>query len=308
MNIRLLTSFFLPDSVGGGETHTLHLAKALKGRGHDVRIWRTATATASPRGLRIPGHPGRTCADRWRPRDDGRRQQRSGWRGVCASERIDVVHVTISGRCQAMMAAVAAAGVPMVVTFLDFHYWCSRALQHADGGLCPGPESVARCHQCLAEIGRARALPGAVLAAIAAGSSGRHRATAASEHAGAGCASDCAPGKRTFELLVDAGSMFIAPSPIMRRLAEQAGVAPDRIVDLPYGVPSEFVGAAREKHAVTDAEGGVFRTAGAGERRRRAAAGGHLAAAEPASRAESVRRGAAGSGRVSGPARRDSRP
>ena len=111
-----------------------------------------------------------------------------------------------------------------------------------------------------------------------------------------------------FRLLVEAGSMFIAPSPIMRRLAEQAGVAPDRIVDLPYGVPSEFVGAAREKLPSLTLRVGFLRTAGGGERRRRAVAGGHLAAAEPSNRAESVRHGAAGGGRVSSPARRDGRP
>ena len=242
----MLTSFFLPDSVGGGETHTLQLSKALRRRGHDVRIWRPRSAAPMHDDYEYEGIPVELVPSAGSPNDGGDVASASWLRTRLRQRPVDVVHVMIGGRCKALMAAVARAGLPMVVTFLDFHYWCSRALRRADNSLCDGPESVEQCHQCLLESAGRLHLAGPLWRKLPP------RIRQASKHlpridifelSSRRLAAEAAE----FQQLVSARSVFVAPSPIMRRLAENAAVPPGRIIDLPYGVPSDFVGAARQK-------------------------------------------------------------
>ena len=68
---------------------------------------------------------------------------------VVQTRNIDVIHVMVSGFCNGMIAAAVDSGVPMVVTLLDFHYWCPTTLVEPNGGLCSGPKSLRECHRCV---------------------------------------------------------------------------------------------------------------------------------------------------------------
>ena len=244
--------------MGGGETHTLHLARALRGRGHDVRIWRTASASPVAENYEYEGIPVEVAPTDVFADVNVHGSTSASWLAQRLRQRpVDIVHVMIGGRCNAMMTALANARVPLVVTFLDFHYWCPQALQHADKSLCAGPESLALCHQCVLEsAGRVhyagpvwRMLPKSI-----------QRLTAhvprveTLENVWQKLASNAA----FFDLLRRAGTLFVAPSPIMSRLASRAGVERDRILNLPYGVPDGFVGQARAKSPSSSLRLGFF--------------------------------------------------
>lgn len=253
IRVRFLTSHFLPDSVGGGETHTFHAARELLSRGHDVRIWRTTRAGAPTASYSYHGVPVEVLP----PGLEKSEAASEAWlKGAIETDPVDVVHVMVSGECRSILASVARR-LPVVVTLLDFHYWCSQGLRRHDGRLCHGPESLEGCHQCLAEtdgrIHHVAPLWRSVPRPIQKLSAKLPRLTSL-ESRWAALQLD----RTLFDLVKDGESVFVAPSPIMRRLAERAGVARDRIVDLPYGVSDQFIQSAGAKSVSETLRVGFF--------------------------------------------------
>src|SRR5688500_3704464 len=129
MRVLLLSSSFFPASTGGGEVQVLLLARALKARGDDPVILafeRDAPSitvrTDFFEGLRVEWLSSPTARS-WYARPkllvDWARQ----WLTL---ERIEIVHVFLWVHLLAVASAARALGLPVVMTALEFGYFCRR--------------------------------------------------------------------------------------------------------------------------------------------------------------------------------------
>jgi glycosyltransferase involved in cell wall biosynthesis len=250
MRIAFLTSRFLPHSVGGGETHTYHLAKALLARGHDVEIL-LASDVRSEANLSFVYEDLKVF---YCPADTDPQCQlypsatRLWLEQFLRERRIDVIHIMVSGHCRGIIASAVEIGVPIVVTLLDFHYWCPITLVKPNGLLCFGPRSLRDCHRCTLTPYRRLSLLQPAWTRLPASLKERILKFESTSLAPLGLQwRDLEQRARFFRRLLVPHAVFVAPSKIMRRLAEENGVAPDRLLDMPYGVPKAFVGAGRPK-------------------------------------------------------------
>jgi glycosyltransferase involved in cell wall biosynthesis len=261
MRIAFLSSRFLPYSVGGGETHTYHLAKALLARGHTVEILLAADVRSESNfcyeyeEIKVSRSP-MDSGPQYQLYSDSTRL----WLEQLVRQRgIDVIHVMVSAQCKELVASAVEIGVPMVVTLLDFNYWCPKTLVKSNGLLCSGPKTVRDCHRCVLTPYRKLSLLQPAWARLPAS-----LRAAILEFGPASLATlelqwqDLEQRARLFRYSLAPHAVFVAPTKIMRRLAEENGVAPDRILDMPYGVPKEFVGAARPKIPSLGARVGYF--------------------------------------------------
>ncbi len=252
MHVVFLTSRFLPHSMGGGETHTYHLARALAARGHDVEILLAgdppdpAARSYEFEGLRVTCCPADSDT---RFHDSSYAAQAGSWlRKFHAEHPIDVMHVMVSGLCKGMMRAAVELRIRLVITLLDFHNWCPTALLRPNQQMCAGPESVRECQRCVlmpfARLSRLQPawsrFPKSVRRALLA-------LGPASLSPLESIWDDFEGRQRLFHDKLASYATFIAPSPIMRRLAEENGVPAHCIVDMAYGVPGSFLGAGRPK-------------------------------------------------------------
>jgi glycosyltransferase involved in cell wall biosynthesis len=250
MRIAFLSSRFLPMSIGGGETHTYHLAKALRARGHTVEILLAADMhSESNFSYEYEEIKVSRC-----PADSGPQYQLYSestrlWLEQLVRQRgIDVIHVMVSIHCKELMASAVEIGVPMVVTLLDFNYWCPKTLVKSNGLLCSGPKTLRDCHRCVLTPYRKLSFMQPVWARLPTSlRAGMLKFGPASLATLEVQWEDLDQRARLFRSLLAPHAAFVAPTKLMRRLAEENGVAPDRILDMPYGVPKAFVGAARPK-------------------------------------------------------------
>lgn len=163
MRILLITHFFPPRSNAGTENYTLGIARALVERGHDVLVlcagdWETGAAYWNGVSAEtVDGIPVRRAELNWKRAHDPNRilfasnTAREWVAGVLAEWQPDVVHVTSTYSLGVtLMQAVKDAGIPLVLTLMDFWFVCPRTtLLRADGAVCDGRTSAWECQQCL---------------------------------------------------------------------------------------------------------------------------------------------------------------
>jgi len=157
LDIGLLCHGWKPD-IGGVETHTSDLARALKERGHRVHVlcldYTVGHAPYSVTESRIDGVNVRRMAylyqdqrsladmvDNWRARDVV-----FAWLG---ERPLDVVHVHhLTGFGMGALRAIDEVGLPFVMTLHDYWPLCPRGqMMRPDGVVCevPEPETCAAC-------------------------------------------------------------------------------------------------------------------------------------------------------------------
>ena len=164
MRILLATHFFPPTQMGGTESYTLGLAKALRRRGHEPFGIAAGTIEA-PRGAPptiddeiYDGIPIRRISWNWQDAPDPFKSfYDNPWIAEIVAEharavRADIVHVTSCYSLGAgILKAARTAGCRTVLTLTDFWFLCTRhTLRRGDGQLCAGPRSAVDCQRCLA--------------------------------------------------------------------------------------------------------------------------------------------------------------
>lgn len=163
MRILFITHFFPPNHTEGTENYTLGLAQTFLARGHEVQVvcaesWQTGEAywngvtediheRVTVHRLRLnwtkANNPNQILYDSLRVEE---------WIGQFLSlMKPDIVHVTSTYTLGVgVLRSVRRAGIPLVLTLMDFWFLCARnVLVRGDGKLCSGLTTPQDCQQCL---------------------------------------------------------------------------------------------------------------------------------------------------------------
>lgn len=157
MRILHIVHQYMPDKVGGTELYTQTIARYQLARGHETAVFTPANLPSDSSllpddeaGVRVYRAPvgergrGRVFADTFYRPDLTRALQ-----AVLARERPHLVHVQhLMGLPFALVDAVAAAGIPLIITLHDYWYGCANAqlITNDTQAICAGPD--ARYHNC----------------------------------------------------------------------------------------------------------------------------------------------------------------
>lgn len=163
MRIVLVSHFFPPRHNAGTENYTLALARALLGRGHDVRVvcagdWQTGEAYWN--GVTEDIHAGITVSRlhlNWMKAANPNQvlfdslPVERWFDSFLAEIKPDLVHVTSAHSLGVgVLRSVRRADISLVLTLMDFWFLCPRTvLLRGDGTLCEGPTSAWDCQKCL---------------------------------------------------------------------------------------------------------------------------------------------------------------
>lgn len=157
LRILLVVHGFPPEFRGGTELYTFHLAKALRGRGHDVHVLCGSDEGREPpwvERLLVDGVPVHRVyrqglfVDNW---DKSYAPDVEVLLGqVLADVRPDIVHVQHWIRLtRTLVTACHEAGLPTVVTTHDTWTSCPRCFRIRDGAFCERELSVTSCLDCV---------------------------------------------------------------------------------------------------------------------------------------------------------------
>lgn len=163
MRILFLTHFFPPERNAGTENYTIGLASFFKNRGNDVEVvcagsWEkgesywNGVAEDSIKGINV-----HRIQLNWKRANDPnsvtyQSDQVEEWMDRFLEEnKPDLVHVTSTMTLGVgVLRATKRAGIPLVLTLMDFWFVCPRTtLLHGDGQLCDGIKTAWDCQQCL---------------------------------------------------------------------------------------------------------------------------------------------------------------
>lgn len=159
LKVLLVNLGFLPESVGGSEYYTYHLAKALLQKGYDVSVLTTVKRDELKRFsvyqetyedikvIKIVNshHYQSTFVDRFiEPNID------EIFKNLLRNERYDLVHfqhlVYLSGKLPEIADQLS---VPTLLTLHDYWHMCFRSQLVREGhGVCPGPSEGVFCASC----------------------------------------------------------------------------------------------------------------------------------------------------------------
>ncbi|MCZ7625572.1 MAG: glycosyltransferase family 4 protein [Candidatus Methylomirabilis sp.] len=237
MRVLLVVHQFLPRHVAGTEIYTFSLAKGLRDRGHEVRIYTreegSAGASSTERDDQYEGFPVRRfLIDQDRRRGYGivRAFRRSlsdpavdrAFDRLLREWRPDIVHFQHTVRLSTTMVGVAKRRrLPVVFTLHDYWYLCHRTqLLTSALGICEGPGSGAKCASCIQHplVMNTRAEMGLRWIGRLAGIYRTHY-------------------MRRWLLQAD---LVIAPSEFLRGRFIAHGVPPEKIIRLPHGIALEL--------------------------------------------------------------------
>jgi glycosyltransferase involved in cell wall biosynthesis len=163
MRILFVTHFFPPKHNAGTENYTLDLARALHSKGHEVEIlcaedwdsgdnyWNGVTDDIYD-GVAVH----RIHLNWIKARDPNKILYDSSstekwFNQFLAVNDFDLVHVTSAYSLGiAVLRSVKRAGIPLVLTLMDFWFICpSVQLLRSDGSLCDGKTTPSQCQSCL---------------------------------------------------------------------------------------------------------------------------------------------------------------
>jgi glycosyltransferase involved in cell wall biosynthesis len=163
MNILLVSHFFPPTHNAGTENYTLGLARAFLARGHNVSVvcaedWQNGGSYWS--GVTedlYKGVPVRRIHLNWNKASDPNRALYDSmpverWlHRLLETEKPDIVHVTSTYSLGVgVLRSVRRAGIPLVLTLMDFWFLCPRTvLLRGDGEVCDGRTTPDECRECL---------------------------------------------------------------------------------------------------------------------------------------------------------------
>ncbi|MFG0319418.1 MAG: glycosyltransferase [Planctomycetota bacterium JB042] len=271
MKILFVIHQFLPRHVTGTEQYVRSLARGLRDRGHDVRVFayepqleaQGDAAVWIERDEDVDGIPVRRVG--LHP-DVVSNRQLADWSHPIAErlfrraldgfepDRVHVFHLRNIG--VGALVEAEKAGVPVAVNLMDFWFVCPRfTLLHRDGHLCDGPpDDGLGCVPCLLpDLGPLLEPVGEPLRRTA------HHALVPAGHRDSRAHRAAALVGRKERLLERLARVeaVIAPSLFLKRTFEEQGFDGDRIRHVPYGVdPARLVGHARRE--VVEADGVRF--------------------------------------------------
>ena len=288
MRVLFLSHDFLPHHAAGTELYSGHLARRLRERGHDVRVFTTEKDIGRvhlsvtrrewegvPVYELVNNHFYQDFAETW-----DWPAARESFARVLEEFRPDVVHAMhllyLSIGC---LEEAASRGIPIVYTLHDFWLQCARFGQriHADGEVCHTIDHD-RCGSCLVSLKFAqtktqeraarwiaglRSRTGVNLAGAALGVQelvARRARSEPSESPFAAPPREAAEAMRARvlerdqslrERLVPLVHRFFAPSRFLRERFLEWGIAEEQIEHLGYGLElAPFEGFAREPSEV----------------------------------------------------------
>lgn len=237
MRIVLVVHQFLPRHVAGTEIYTFSLAKGLRDRGHEVRIYTkeegSAGACSTERDDQYEGFPvRRILVDRNRRRGHGliRAFRRSlsdpeidrAFDRFLREWRPDLVHFQHTvGLSTAMVGVAKRRRLPVVFTLHDYWHLCHRTqLLTSALEICEGPGSGAKCASCIQHplVTNVRGEMGLRWIGRLAGI---YRT-------------------RFMRRCLLQADLMIAPSAFLRQRFIAHGVPPERIIRLPHGIALEL--------------------------------------------------------------------
>jgi glycosyltransferase involved in cell wall biosynthesis len=252
MKILLVTPHFPPRRIGGVEIYTKRLADHLRESGDSPEVMCVERIDAGLPGVEVIrdtayGYPVHRLSFSLSSESDTftatyRSSAVEEWTYRLIDEiRPDVVHVhsgyLLGG---AVMRAARHRNVPAIVTLHDYWFICARInLLNANGGLCSGPDSPAKCAWCLATAKRRFRVPD-----MATGGRLGHAVIKALEYPTVASATGWSASIRAVidradalrDTLVHANLVF-APSKFLRDLIVQTGLIPaSRIVISRLGI------------------------------------------------------------------------
>lgn len=269
MKLLFVVHQFLPRHVTGTEQYVRSLARGLRDRGHDVRVF-----AFEPQ---LEGFDG---APTWLERDeevDGIPVRRVGLHPDIVSnpqladwsnplvERLyrrfldefepDLVHVFhLRNIGVGALLESKHAGVPVVVNLMDFWFVCPRfTLLHVDGHLCDGPpDGGLGCLACVAPP-LARVVEDPAIGALLRRSAGEELFPG--DHGGTPAHRAHALVGRRERLLGMLGraDAVVAPSRFLMRTFGEQGFPTERMRHIPYGVdPERLVDHVRREPGPSD--------------------------------------------------------
>lgn len=262
MKVLFVTNGFPPRGRWGTEFYTWQLVGGLVARGVDVVILHPMREGVRPRydlereTAEVPVGPGSvrevpvyllhnqgdaSKAFRASYQDD---RVREIFEGVLAEEQPDLVHFTylLWGLSIDLPEAVAARGIPSVVTLTDYGLLCHRG-QMYDWRLarCEGPHPPEVCARCVREPSRFDDKPAGVLARrlavrglAAIGGAGHVVVTA-----------DLAERERRVRAALEKVDHFIAPTRVFERIFAGWGIPQSKLSHLVYAFDDEPYQIAR---------------------------------------------------------------
>lgn len=159
IKVLLVVHCFLPESVGGTELYSLHLAHLLSRNGLDVvvlsavedmKVKRFTVSQSVFEGIRVirianSNLYARSFMDYFmNPSVDAL------FKGILAQELPDLVHFQHSAFLSGNLPEIASQqGVPNIFTLHDYWFMCYRSHLRRPGlGLCPGPSEGVYCASC----------------------------------------------------------------------------------------------------------------------------------------------------------------
>ncbi|MCK4342164.1 MAG: glycosyltransferase [Phycisphaerae bacterium] len=156
MKILLATMQFGRGYGQGTERYIIMLAEGLRQRGHEVAV---LGGDPEQRGLRLPlgeefeQHP-RVLFYPTRGWTSVRGRPASELAPLVEQERPDIVHLVNPGHIGiGLMEAARHAGIPVVVTVVDYWWLCPRhILLHPERGICDANVSWLDCVHCLGAV------------------------------------------------------------------------------------------------------------------------------------------------------------
>lgn len=175
MRILIAAHGFPPTDVGGAERRAARIARELRERGHDVRVFAIHARVGPQRSPRESDELNDGVPVYRLHLSQHTRLDPAGWefdnphtgaafRSYLVRWRPDIVHVfsgyLLSG---SVVQAALEAGLPLVVSLTDYWWMCHRlTLLRASGEQCDGP-SPTECARCRAEVFRRYRWPAKIL-------------------------------------------------------------------------------------------------------------------------------------------------
>ncbi len=163
MRIIFVTLFFPPNRTAGTENYTHGLASTLQARGHDVSVvcaedWESGSMywNGVTQGI-YDGVPVSRIHLNWTKADNPNRilydspDVERWFSDYLAETNPGVVHVTSAATLGiGTLRAVRRAGIPLLLTLMDFWFLCPKTVLLADKQrLCNGQTTAWECQQCL---------------------------------------------------------------------------------------------------------------------------------------------------------------
>jgi len=228
LRIAIGSNFYPPAVEGGAELALAHQAEGLAERGHSIEVLAGRLHERGERHAvsREPGPIPVTRLDLYREDLSAEFDNHINPAADLAFARLldrhgpDVVHLhNLAGLSVSMIHEAADRGLPVVMTLHDYWGLCARnTLVCRDGSLCAGPGAA--CARCLPPLGQAPPRPAPI---------------------------------RNAEMMAALGrvSLFLCPSRYLAWRFIEAGIPPERIRVVPYGLDlSRYAGANLDETTV----------------------------------------------------------